>query len=118
MDEKLFISSVVIFSTFSLIYGNLALDAIGKKNAMFVQKHPIIMYLTILFYVIFVTTTMYKEKFQEKMFEIIIMTIVLFLAIVILVSSHPIVAIIVMFFILIAYIWSIQKPSNKTIDYI
>jgi Na+/alanine symporter len=118
MEDKIFISSVVIISAFSMIYGNLALNAIGDKNVSYVNDNPIIMYLAILVYVVFVVVTMYKETFQENIFEIFIMSLLLFIAIIALVSSHPVVAISIAILTLFIYINSIQNADNKTVDYI
>jgi hypothetical protein len=118
MEDILFVSSVAFFSSFTMIYGNLASNAIGKSNALYVQNNPVIMYLTIFFYVVFLVTTMYKENIPKKIPEIILLSLLIFLIISLIVSSHPLIAISSAFVMLIIYIYYIQKPKKKIADYI
>jgi|SaaInl6LU_22_DNA_1037377.scaffolds.fasta_scaffold32258_2 hypothetical protein len=118
MDDILFISTITIFSCFTMIYGNLALDVIGTKNIKYVENNPIIIYLAIFFYVVFLVTTVYKEEIPNKLTEISLLSILLFLIVIFIVSSHPIFALTSILLILLAYIYYIQKSSKKVADYI
>ena len=118
MEDKLFITSLVVFSSFSMIYGNLLVDAIGKANVKCVQQNPVIMYLTIYFYVVFIITTVYKERIRDHIMEILLLSILLFAIVIFVITAHPILAISTIFGILCIYIYLIQKPKHVVADYI
>lgn len=109
-----FLSNIilVIFSLFTLVYGNLTLTAIGKRNIHFIEKNPYMIYIIIFIHSIFFTSLSYKGKIGKNLFEILLLSILLYIVILLVIYAHPLITISIMTIILVEYMYLLNKNEN------
>lgn len=109
---------LVIFSLFTLIYGNLTVSVIGKKNIKFVENNPYVIYLFIFIYSVFFTSLSYVGSIEKNIFKILSLSTLLYIVILLLIHAHPLVTISIMTIILVEYMYVSNKNENISYKYI
>lgn len=115
-DETLSNIMMIIFSLFTLVYGNLTVSAISKKNVKFVEDNPFVFYLIIFIHSLFFTSMSYKGKISQNMIKIILLSILLFITILLIIYAHPYITLFIITIILVGYLYLLNKNKNISGD--
>jgi len=101
-----------------LIYGNITVTAIGKKNIKFIENNQYVIYLIIFIHSVFFTSLAYKGKIEKNLFEIFSLSILLYIIILLVIYAHPLITISIMTIILVEYMYLLNKNENISNEYI
>lgn len=114
-QNKILLLVFAIISVFSMIYGNLTLIVIGKKNMKYAIDNLFIAYTSIFIYILLLISSMYSENITENILNIVLYSILVFIIVILLLQLHPFLVILFMTMLVIVFIYISSKKRKDNI---